>query len=51
MMEPLDRNRLMVLSAVLAMMIITGLFGYRLQVDVGGLRFERHQLLLGQRAP
>jgi hypothetical protein len=41
-MNDLNKNRLVTLLAVIAMMVIAGSFGYRLQVNAGGFTFERN---------
>jgi hypothetical protein len=41
-MNDLNKNRLATLLAVIAMMLIAGGFGYRLQLNTGGLVFERN---------
>jgi hypothetical protein len=41
-MKDLNKNRIATLLAVITMMLIAGGFGYRLQVNTGGLIFERN---------
>ncbi len=41
-MQGLNKNRIILLIAVIAMMLIAAGSGYRLQVGAGGLIFERN---------
>tara|TARA_R100000365_G_C2721424_1_gene53842 strand:+ start:396 stop:590 length:195 start_codon:yes stop_codon:yes gene_type:complete len=40
-MPKLDANRLAVLATVLALVVITAIAGYRLEIGPTGLRFDR----------
>jgi lipopolysaccharide export LptBFGC system permease protein LptF len=41
-MQGLNKNRLALLIAIVAMMVIAACFGYRLQLGAHGLVFERN---------
>jgi hypothetical protein len=44
MMNGFNKNRLAFLLALIAMMLIAGGFGYRLQLGATGLTFERNMV-------
>lgn len=47
-MLKLDGNRIAVLVAVITLVVITAISGYRLEIGTRGLMFERPALVAGQ---